>query len=109
MENGGLMTRTAVVSLPFADLRDRLKARTEELDHADDIDLTEALRYLTTLPDAEHTPDSVDALIQLGQKFFLRCAACGGITGGVPCIAAATRWIKSYCCVSAWSRGACSV
>ena len=64
------MTQTAVVSLPFADLRDRLKARTEELDHADNIDLTEALRYLTTLPDAEHTPDSVDALIQLGRNLF---------------------------------------
>jgi putative two-component system response regulator len=64
------MTQAAVASLPFADLRDRLKARTEELDHADDIDLTEALRYLTTLLDAEHTPDSVDALVQLARNFF---------------------------------------
>ena len=38
------MTQAALASLSFADLRDRLKARTEELDHADDIDLAEALR-----------------------------------------------------------------
>jgi putative two-component system response regulator len=64
------MTQTALARLSFADLRDRLKARADELDHIDDIDLTEALRYLTTLPDHAHTPDSIDALIQLARIFF---------------------------------------
>ena len=64
------MTHGELARLSFAELRDRLKARTEELDHADEIDLTEALRYLTTLPNHAHTPESVDALIQLARHFF---------------------------------------
>jgi response regulator RpfG family c-di-GMP phosphodiesterase len=64
------MTQSVFASLSFADLRDRLKARTEELDHNDDIDLGEALRHLTALPDGAHTPDSIDALIQLARNFF---------------------------------------
>lgn len=59
-----------VSNLSFAELRDHLKARTDELNHVEDIDLTEVLRYLTTFPDGAHTPDSVDALIQLARNFF---------------------------------------
>lgn len=59
-----------LAGVSFADLRDRLKARTDELEHTDEIDLMEALRYLVTLADDAHTPDSVDALIQLARNFF---------------------------------------
>jgi hypothetical protein len=59
-----------LASLSFVDLRDRLKARNDKLDHTDHIDLTELLRYLTSVPDDAHTPDSVDALIQLARNFF---------------------------------------
>ena len=64
------MTQDGLASLFLAGLRDRLKARADELDNTDDIDLMEALRHLTTLPDHAHTPDSVDALIQLARNFF---------------------------------------
>ncbi len=66
----GLMKARDLANMPFAELRDRLKARTDELDHTDAIDLTEALRYLTTLSDGAHTAESVDALIQLARNFF---------------------------------------
>lgn len=65
------MTNAVPASYSFGVLRDRLQTRADELDHADDIDLTEALRYLITLPDCAHTPDSIDALIHLANNFFL--------------------------------------
>ena len=58
MEMTAEMTRTTLGKFSFADLRDHLKARRDELDHIEDIDLTEALRYLTTLPD-QHTRRTV--------------------------------------------------
>ncbi len=64
------MTQDELAKLSFAELRDRLKARTDEFDKTNDIDLPEALGYLTTLPENAHTPDSVDALIQLARIFF---------------------------------------
>jgi len=73
------MTHGELAKLSFAQLRDRLKARTDELDHNDDIDLAEALRYLTTLPDHAHTPDSVDALIQLARNFFFAAQPVEGL------------------------------
>ena len=57
------MTHGELAKLSFEQLRDCLKARTNELDHNDDIDLAEALRYLTGLSDGTHTPESVDAAI----------------------------------------------
>ena len=65
------MTRIVLASLSFAELRDRLRARAEELHRTHDIDLIEAQRYLMTLATKEHTADSVDALIQLAKNFFL--------------------------------------
>ncbi len=64
------MTQSALSKLSFTRLRDRLKAHTDELDQSDDLDFTAALRYLTALPDGAHTPDSIDALIQLARIFF---------------------------------------
>lgn len=64
------MTQDELASLSFAGLRDRLKVRADEFDYTDDIDLMEVLRYLTTLPDHAHTPDSVDALTRLARNFF---------------------------------------
>ncbi len=64
------MTQDELASLSLAGLRDRLKARADELDNTDDIDLVEVLRYLTTLPDHAHTSDSIDALIRLARNFF---------------------------------------
>ena len=59
-----------LAKLSFAELRDRLKARVEKVGYVDDIDLPEALRYLTSLPDHEHTEDSGNALIELGRNYF---------------------------------------
>lgn len=64
------MTQAALASSSFGVLRDRLKARGDELDHTDDIDLTEALHYFVALPNHAHTPESVDALIELANNFF---------------------------------------
>lgn len=64
------MTRSEFSKLPFAQLRDRLKAHTEELGQGERLDFTAAFRYLRTLPDGAHTPDSVDALVQLARVFF---------------------------------------
>ncbi len=58
------------MSASFGVLRDRLQARAAELDHNDDLELAEVLRYLVALPDSAHTPDSVDALIHLANNFF---------------------------------------
>ena len=96
------MTQDELASLSFAELRDRLKARIEELDHADDIDLIGGAALSEALPDEEHTPDSVRCLSSTRQKFFLRST---------------TRWRRyrrhrlrrtvatalgqSYCCVDA--------
>ena len=59
-----------LAKLSFAELRDRLKARIDQVDYVDDIDWSEALRYLTSLPDHEHTEDSGNALIELGRNYF---------------------------------------
>ena len=64
------MKQVELAKLSFAELRDRLKAGSDEFDKTDDIDLPEALGYLTTLPENAHTPESVDALIQLARIFF---------------------------------------
>ncbi len=64
------MTTSELAKLSFAQLRDRLRTHTEELNQTDDLDLVQALRYLTTLRESEHTPDSIDALIQLARNFF---------------------------------------
>ena len=79
MENDGQIMKTDLASRAFADLRDGLRARIDELDHTDDIDLTEALRYLTTLPDGAQTPDSVDALIQVARNFFFAAQPVEGL------------------------------
>lgn len=65
------MTQDELASLPFAELRDRLQARAEALGNTEVIDLMEVMRYLTTLEDRAHTPDSVDALFHLSRNFFL--------------------------------------
>ena len=59
-----------LAKLSFAELRDRLKARIDQVGYVDDIDWSEALRYLTSLPDSEHTEDSGNALIELGRNYF---------------------------------------
>jgi putative two-component system response regulator len=59
-----------LASLSFAELRDRLKARIDQVGYVDDIDWSEALRYLTSLPDDQHTEDSGNALIELGRNYF---------------------------------------
>jgi HD-GYP domain-containing protein (c-di-GMP phosphodiesterase class II) len=64
------MTRDELASLSFAELRDRLKARIDQVGYVDDIDWSDALRYLTSLPDHEHTEDSGNALIELGRNYF---------------------------------------
>ena len=64
------MTQDELASLPFAELRDRLQARAEALGNTEDIDLVEVVRYLTTLADHAHTPDSVDALFHLSRNFY---------------------------------------
>ena len=63
------MTQVELAKLSFVQLRDRLKACTDAVDETD-IDLAGALGYLTMLPDNGHTPDSIDALIQLARVFF---------------------------------------
>ncbi len=57
--------------LSFAELRDHLKARADQVGYVDDIDLTEALRHLTSLPDQKHTEESGHALIELGRNYFM--------------------------------------
>ncbi len=52
----------------FTELRDRLKAR-EEADTAADIDIDEALRYLTSISSDRHTAESVAALLHLAGSF----------------------------------------
>jgi putative two-component system response regulator len=64
------MTQDELASLSFAELRDRLQARAEALRNTEDIDLVEVMRYLTTLADHAHTPDSVDALFHLSRNFY---------------------------------------
>lgn len=67
------MTQAALVDLSFVNLRDQLKARADSLDDhdADDNhDLVQTLLRLSSLPEDKHTPDSVDALIQLARNFF---------------------------------------
>ncbi len=64
------MANHALADLSFAELRDRLKARAEDLGNADDIDLVGVLHYLTTLAHDAQTPDSVDALFHLSRNFF---------------------------------------
>ena len=59
-----------LADLSFAELRDRLKARIDQVGYVDDIDWSEALHYLTSLPDDQHTEDSGNALIELGRNFF---------------------------------------
>ncbi len=73
------MTQSAGASLSFADLRDALKARTKELGHSQHVDLNKTLRYLTALPDGAHTPESIDALIQLGRNFFFAAQPMEGL------------------------------
>lgn len=53
----------------FAELRDRLKARAEQSDDAGDIDIDDALRYLTTLASDSHTAESIEALLHLAGNF----------------------------------------
>lgn len=65
------MTQDELASLSFAELRDRLQARAETLRSTEVIHLMEVMRYLTTLEDRAHTPDSVDALFHLSRNFFL--------------------------------------
>jgi tetratricopeptide (TPR) repeat protein len=65
------MTQDELARLSFAELRDRLQARAETLGSTEVIDLVEVMRYLTTLADDAHTPDSVDALFHLSRNFFL--------------------------------------
>lgn len=57
--------------LSHAELRARLAARADQVGYVDDIDLPEALRYLTSLPDQAHTEDSGHALIELGKTCFM--------------------------------------
>lgn len=59
----------AFPTLSFSELRDRLKMRAEQLDPTEDIDIGEAARYLMSLPDNQHTAESVDAWIQLARNF----------------------------------------
>ena len=73
------MTQSADASLSFAELRDALKARTEELGHSHYVNLNETLSYLTALPDGAHTPDSIDALIQLARNFFFAAQPVEGL------------------------------
>lgn len=64
------MTPIEFAQPSFAQLRDRLKARTDEFHGVDQVDLIAAQRYLVTLPESAHTPESVDALIHLARNFF---------------------------------------
>lgn len=73
------MNQVELAKLSFAELRDRLKARTDEFDQTNDIGLPEALGYFTTLPESAHTPDSVDALIQLARIFFFAAQPVEGL------------------------------
>ncbi|HKO69014.1 MAG TPA: HD domain-containing phosphohydrolase [Burkholderiaceae bacterium] len=61
----------ALEKLSFAELRDHLKARADQVGYVDDIDLSEALRHLTLLPDQKHTRESGHALIELGRNYFM--------------------------------------
>jgi putative two-component system response regulator len=63
------MTQNELTSLSFANLRDRLKARADQPDNAEDIEIHQALRYLMALADNEHTTESVGALVQLARNF----------------------------------------
>jgi HD-GYP domain-containing protein (c-di-GMP phosphodiesterase class II) len=63
-------THQSLASLSFAELRDRLTARVNELDNADSLDLTEVLHYLVQLPISAHTADSIEALVQLARNFL---------------------------------------
>lgn len=65
-----ITTLQPLASLSFAELRDRLTARVDELNNADSLDLTEALHYLVKLPISAHTADSVEALVQLARNFL---------------------------------------
>ena len=65
-----VLTNADLTAVSFGELRDRLKARADELNHTDDLELMAALRYLTALAERAHTPDSVDALTQLARIFF---------------------------------------
>ncbi len=63
------MTQAGLGSLSFAELRDRLKARAFSPDDTEeDVDLSEALRYLAAVSVDEHTADSVDALLHLARS-----------------------------------------
>ena len=64
------LTNAELTAVSLRGLRDRLKARADELNHTNDPELLEALPYLTALSNSLHTPDSVDALIQLARVFF---------------------------------------
>ncbi|MGZ9074991.1 MAG: HD domain-containing phosphohydrolase [Burkholderiaceae bacterium] len=75
------MKRIESAQPSFVQLRDRLKARTDELDHASDVDLVEAQRYLLGLPDSAHTADSVDTLIHLARNFFFDAQPAEALQG----------------------------
>ena len=76
----------------------------EALGHAEDIDLTEALRYLTTLDDHEHTPDSVDALIQLA-KNFSSLRSRDALQAASLASRLAIAWSEAIAVRSAWMEG----
>lgn len=63
------MARSQPASLSFPELRDRLKARVNNPKNTDDLDPHEILHFLASLPVSSHTPDSVDALVQLSETF----------------------------------------
>ena len=82
------MTRDDLANLSFADLRARLKARRDELNAATDLSFDDVFRYLIDLPLDTHTPDSIEALIEVTESVLRRpahrstsrrCARCASL------------------------------
>ena len=73
------MTQEELASLSFAELRDRLQARAEDLGSTEDIDLMDVLRYLRALADHAHTPDKCRRLVSPVQEFLPCVAACADV------------------------------
>ena len=64
------MTREDLANLSFTDLRARLKARRDELNAATDLSFDDVFKYLIDLPLDTHTPDSIEALIEVSQNLY---------------------------------------
>ena len=76
------MTRDELASLSFAELRARFKARIDQVGYVNDIEWSDALSYLTSLPDHEQTEDSGNALIELGRNYSFSRATGRSFTSG---------------------------